>query len=366
MEKVALKALIAALNNMTDIFFRKVSEIKIPYVSSIEGAEITRRQNKKKGGGGHDLKANTCFIERVQSLLDEGNTKTKVSNILGVHHSKVTRLVNKGLVEVYTAFDEDNQTKYLYQNFEWLWEEDRLEDITSKVIIEGSYVIPRPGCRSEDDFKVGKYCREVYGDLRTYLSVKGFDIISDCVYMECVKCSQVKDIEKFDIHRRRHLGLESRCKECMKTMKSNWAYENKEKMSAAAHRRRARLKNLPDDFYDDDIDRLMEVFNGGCALTDDYQIHLDHAIPLATGQGGTINGNMIPLRADLNFSKNDSNIFEWFEANRQRFELSQERFDNLIAWLASANAMTVEEYRDYVYWCHENPRSIDELEDAAI
>jgi hypothetical protein len=63
----------------------------------------------------------------------------------------------------------------------------------------------------------------------------------------------------------------------------------------------------------------------------------------------------------LNRSKFTNNIFEWFETNRQRFELSQEKFDRLIEWLASANAMTVEEYRDYVYWCHANPRTVDEI-----
>lgn len=56
-------------------------------------------------------------------------------------------------------------------------------------------------------------------------------------------------------------------------------------------------------------------------------------------------------------------FIQWFEANRQRFDLSQERFDSLIAWLASANAMSVEEYRDYVYHCHENPRTINELKE---
>jgi hypothetical protein len=308
------------------------------------------------------LAAADLVVEEIQELLDAGYSVTKTASFLGLDHKQVGRVVKKYKLEIYTPFDDQEDKKHLYQNFEWLWEEDKLEEITASVIRDGYYLLPKTRERSEDDYKVGKYCKEVYGDINTYLSVKGYNIISDCVYMECVMCNEIKSIDGFDIHRKRYLGLDNRCKECMKTMKSEWALVNKEKMSASAHRRRARLKNLRVDFYEQDLENLLTIFDGGCAITGDYEIHLDHAIPLATGHGGTFNGNMIPLRADLNFSKNDSNIFEWFEANRQRFELSQERFDNLITWLASANAMTVGEYRDYVYWCHANPRTIDEME----
>jgi hypothetical protein len=134
-------------------------------------------------------------------------------------------------------------------------------------------------------------------------------------------------------------------------------------MKLAFQKRAARKRNLIDDLTKNDLSLIMYKFNNQCALTGaDNNLHLDHVIPLSIGRGGTYLGNIIPLRGDLNLSKNNHNIFEWFEANRQRFELSQDRFDNLIAWLASANAMTVEEYRDYVYWCHANPRTIDELE----
>jgi hypothetical protein len=105
-------------------------------------------------------------------------------------------------------------------------------------------------------------------------------------------------------------------------------------------------------------------FGNACALTGrKYNIEKEHAIPQSIGGGFTFE-NIYPLTKSLNVSKYNHNIFEWFEANRQRFELSQERFDKLIDWLASANAMTTEEYRDYVYWCHANPRSIDELGEA--
>jgi hypothetical protein len=141
-----------------------------------------------------------------------------------------------------------------------------------------------------------------------------------------------------------------------------WAKENREKVRINNQNRRARTRALPNDWNVQMRNKTWEHFNDSCALTGSPDNTVDHAIPIAIGHGGTTYGNLYPLQHSLNISKKDSNIFEWFEANRQRFELSQERFDRLIAYLASANAMTVEEYRAHVDWCHENPRSIDELE----
>jgi hypothetical protein len=142
-----------------------------------------------------------------------------------------------------------------------------------------------------------------------------------------------------------------------------WRQENKERDKLIAHRRLARKKALPDTLTTEDYAKTLYYFGNSCALTGRTEnLEKEHAIPLSIGHGGTTFENCYPMSSGLNQSKANYNIFEWFEANRQRFELSQERFDNLIGWLASANAMTVEEYRDYVYWCHENPRIIDELE----
>lgn len=139
-----------------------------------------------------------------------------------------------------------------------------------------------------------------------------------------------------------------------------WRARNPEKTLATMHRRLARKRNLPDTLTSKESEKIINHF-GGCALTGSGDYQMDHAIPLNVGHGGTTYGNMIPLRSDLNTSKNDRNIFEWFEVVRQRFELSQESFDSLIEWLASANAVSVEDYRDYVYWCHENPHSLEDL-----
>jgi hypothetical protein len=232
-------------------------------------------------------------------------------------------------------------------------------------------------------------------------------IINDCEVdgKECTKCNEWKPLNKFSTDKKGTGGFKSECKECSakrfkKYYEENKCYmherakkwkeinrelhldymylyhiehkqqeklyrnQNKDILRLNVTRRLARKRQLPDDFTFEQEMSVAAEFNKSCAMTGGSNIHWDHVIPLSVGHGGTTYGNMIPLRADLNQSKNDSNIFEWFEANRQRFELSQERFDNLIAYLASANAMTVEEYRDYVYWCHANPRTIDEIKHA--
>jgi hypothetical protein len=142
----------------------------------------------------------------------------------------------------------------------------------------------------------------------------------------------------------------------------NWRISNPDKMSINSHKRRARKRALPANLTLDDQVTIIAYFNEGCALTGIQEsIHWDHVIPLSTGYGGTTHKNMIPLRDELNYSKNDANIFEWFATNRDRFGLEQTKFDALIEYLANINEMTIEEYRDYVYYCHDNPRTIEEI-----
>lgn len=139
-----------------------------------------------------------------------------------------------------------------------------------------------------------------------------------------------------------------------------WREKNKERGLLPTRLRRARILTLPNDLTAEQQEFLISKFDG-CALTEDKEFDFDHVIPLTVGHGGTTYGNMIPLRHDLNQSKGNKNIFEWFEANRQRFNLSQEKFDSLIEWLADTNSVSVEDYKAHVYWCHENPHSLDDL-----
>jgi len=134
-----------------------------------------------------------------------------------------------------------------------------------------------------------------------------------------------------------------------------WQRDNKEKLILNVCRRRARKAALPDTFTFEERDFILNHFMGACALTGSTDYHMDHVLPIACGHGGTIFENMIPLRDDLNSSKKASHIFEWFSSNRNRFNLSQEKFDSLVEYLAQVNEMTKQEYRAYVDWCFDNP-----------
>lgn len=127
-------------------------------------------------------------------------------------------------------------------------------------------------------------------------------------------------------------------------------------------RRRARKAALPDTLTQEQWEWVVTVFEGGCVLTGSEDYILEHVVPISSGHGGTTIENIVPMCRELNSSKHNANIFEWFNANRVRFGLSQTKFDALISYLAEVNGMTAKEYRMYVDWCFDNPRDIDDLE----
>ncbi|MGM2815379.1 hypothetical protein ACS2Q8_25955 [Bacillus cereus group sp. Bce007] len=145
----------------------------------------------------------------------------------------------------------------------------------------------------------------------------------------------------------------------MREINKQWFKDNPEQAQVIRMRRRTREYLLPDDITYEEVEEI-KLFFGGCALTGETEnIHLDHVIPLATGRIEAIYGNIIPLKGSLNESKRDKNIFEWFKQNKEHWNLSQEKFNKLIEYLAKQNEMSVDEYKGYVYWCHENPVQMD-------
>lgn len=113
--------------------------------------------------------------------------------------------------------------------------------------------------------------------------------------------------------------------------------------------RAAREFGLPAEFTVEDKEFLLEIF-GGCALSGETDnIHFDHVIPLTTGVGGTVSWNIVPLKAGLNISKGNKNVFEWFRDNKRRFKLCEEKFNRMINYLASEKGVSREEYEKFVY-----------------
>jgi len=119
---------------------------------------------------------------------------------------------------------------------------------------------------------------------------------------------------------------------------------NLDKAHAARLRRKARVRLSPHDFTSSDRNRILKDFNDSCCLSGESEdIHMDHVLPLCKG-GGTVVGNIVPLSGKLNLSKNDRNLFVWFEDNKGRLNLSRLKFNELIKYLAEQNELTVEEY----------------------
>lgn len=236
------------------------------------------------------------------------------------------------------------------------------------------------------------------------------------IAIECTKCAGVKFPEKFKKDAKSYKGIQSKCKKCeseydrkrftenptKREKAKKYYWDNREKRKEAARvyylankeayaesqrifyiknpnyrnkhrednqemyiladqRRRARKRSLPDDLTTEQLSEITASFYSTCALSGETaDLHNDHVLPISIGHGGTIYGNIIPLSAELNMSKYNAHLYEWFDANHERFGLAREKFDALIEYLAEANEMTTQEYRKYTDWCFDNPRVIAE------
>lgn len=112
------------------------------------------------------------------------------------------------------------------------------------------------------------------------------------------------------------------------------------------------LRSISNDLSKNDKKIIMETFNYSCALTGETNnVHLDHVIPVSWKKVGTTFSNMIPLNKKINSSKGNKNVFEWYENNKERLGLEDEKFNTMIEYMAQLNNMTTEEYKAYVYEC---------------
>jgi hypothetical protein len=189
----------------------------------------------------------------------------------------------------------------------------------------------------------------------------------------CSTCKSEKDLADFPKDKRTPLGVKSECKACHKernlrlyygnhtryrTHENETRRNNPDIRKVRDHQERTRERSLTFSWTRKDIEVVRTQFDGKCPLTGSYDIHYDHFIPLGIGHGGTYIGNMIPLDARLNESKQAKNPFEWIKT---RDDVSMDVFNNVVDYLANLNGMTSEEYRAFVYWCFDNKRNVDEV-----
>jgi hypothetical protein len=290
-------------------------------------------------------------VAEVQELLDEGRSVSFIAKRIGEHHETVRRLIKKKKLEIYEAFDEISpQTTKGYCEWDF---EDKLDEWDRKAWRRELVLIPRSANR-QDIFtrQLLSYVKDEYGGLKLWAKNKGD--YSDNFHTTCTKCANSIPVTSFSLNVNRIGGIEPSCPEC------NYNPE-KEYHLIYFNRRRAIKQHLPEKWTVEDRISARQAFQNACALTCSGECDDDHFIPLATGHGGSYFGNMYPLDASLNSSKHAKNPFKWFEANRQRFELDQSRFDSLVAKLAEQNGLTSEEFREYTDWCFANPRNLSQI-----
>lgn len=286
--------------------------------------------------------------EDVQSLLDAGHSPNKTATLVGVHHMYIVRMLRKGVVELYVAFDEQEANPRFVPVSECLvW---RCEDALDGVI-KAAFETCRANIREYINQETSLYLRVTYGGFFRYLRKKKFTPLADCFYKSCSICGAILPIIKFSPSIDSFAGIDSGCKAC------RYSSTSKDIYARAQVRRRARKRGLPANLNVPTTgwDRRCEL-SGILAKT-----HVDHFIPISIGHAGSYAGNFTHLAPEINSSKSDANPFEWFEANGQRFELSQSAFDSLVAKLAAQNGLTPEEFRDFTYWCFANKRTVEQV-----
>lgn len=128
-----------------------------------------------------------------------------------------------------------------------------------------------------------------------------------------------------------------------------WASKNKELIGIKNKVSYYKRKSLKNTLSIDQINETLEHFGHKCALSGSETFVLDHFIAINTASVGTVQGNIIPLSPFLNTSKKDRNPFEWVNWSHIQEQIIPGSFDKVIKYLAEANEMTEEQYKDFVY-----------------
>jgi len=327
----------------------------------------------------------------IQEDLDGGMSISEVARKNGVSEKQVGRLLKAGLLEIYTPFDENTPEKEAFE-YDWMYMEDCLEDIINRAFDDYAFVIPDTSERTDCDYRLSQYLKQSYGNLFKYLEYKRCEFLGEFIFTKCTVCNELKNLDDFYADSNGFMGVRNTCKLChdattllyrkknaekVRAINREWARNNLDKIyemsrtwrknnpdkykrliKARSHKKEAMKRLLVCTFGTDDLDTLLCDFGYKCSLTLSEDIQLDHFIPLSWGHGGTYKENLHPLDSNLNLSKSNKNPFEWI---KEHPEIPRKRFDNLVRHFARANGLTPEDFRDFVYWCDETRRSLDEV-----
>lgn len=229
-------------------------------------------------------------------------------------------------------------------------------------------------------------CKPCYLTLRRKGTVKKIELvlIHGTPSKECRDCGVVKGLELFHKNQKGVGGKGAKCKVCQRAQwrehrkkdpekaseqsrkwrianpekqaaaQRKWRLENKGKERLYNNQRKARVRDLRDDLTSGQWESILEKFDYSCALSGKKEnMTMEHFIPVSSGYEGTCVGNVYPMNSTLNGSKHNRNPFEWFEEAKERHELNQGKWDQLIQYLAKANGLTIPEFKSYVNGVYE-------------
>lgn len=178
----------------------------------------------------------------------------------------------------------------------------------------------------------------------------------------CKGCGVNKPEDAFYLNKGYREGT---CNECKKKRTLEWTRANRDKVAAYARKRRkenyaavrlnemraqakrrSALSGTIMDLTTDQWKATLNYFGNGCAVCGNASgIHMDHFIPVASGNGDTTVSNVIPLCAGHNVNKSDKHPLNWL---RNESGASADAAERVIDYLAQINVMSPQEYEDYV------------------
>lgn len=146
--------------------------------------------------------------------------------------------------------------------------------------------------------------------------------------------------------------------EKFKLWRKRWRKDNPNLAKLYTQRYKAKANALPYNLSPEELDIINEHFNYSCPLTGETEnLHYDHFICIDTGHMGTVFGNIVPMLGSLNISKHNNNPFEWIKS----YPEYTEGFNKIVSYLAETLGLTIDEYKDFVYWCYNNKRTVKEI-----
>lgn len=134
---------------------------------------------------------------------------------------------------------------------------------------------------------------------------------------------------------------------------------------------------LDKNYYEKEMDRILSgdfktrkeewgkalnKFGNKCPITGSLDVVVGYMIPLSLGHGGTVKENIFPLDRKLALSKGDKNFFTWLLSER----LPENKTRSLIDYFSEMNFLTPIEYENFVFWCYENPRDLEEINEGDL